>query len=1565
MVKRGRRWGAAVLLLVGVWAQISGCSDESDAAKEDAGEAAARADAENGRLLLIGGERIDTAAQHGVAPVEWRRRSDKPRGPVWQYYAQLEEGADMQEVSQKAGVGAFGDYVPNNAFIVLTDLAGAQHLASQPGVAWVGRRPARHKTATDLLAPGPRRRRRTGGQEPAKASALGAQKLLVLLVPRIQRCAESAPWVSSHPRHIEIAPCALEVVGVPGDATAAAAAWQGVFEEEGLSASATPVGESLVSVRVGEHDDVRSVAEFLTDRAEVAYVERAGRYKPLTNAATRLISDGDALEVLMQEQTTMRRNGLDGSGQIAGMADTGLDWDSCFFWEADGSPTFPNRGKPPPFESVDVTRRKIVAYQRYEDCAVCNKCPEDVEEDVQKFASSNGLIESGKDRRFLFPKDPTLSALPPRVYDSAGASVRYTLTANTAETQSQYLAQGAGAFDFPTNIQLFIVPAADLLTFDVDDKASWAKCLNPDCADEATTLEATRLALASAVDGFGVIIANRGAGETIGDVKPHIWIKGEIQFMTALKPCGDLGDDKQGHGTHVAGAMLGSALTPLALAAEQEAAGKFNGVAPGAKLFFLDSQQNADPNCNIPGKPCNRVNDIRIPEDLKGLLFDAPYAAGVRVHLNSWGCEFVDGSRPSSCNTYSIKSRDVDKFMYEKGDLLIVFAAGERGLLEAEGTLAEPATCKNCLTVGASETWNEHYREMTRHRDAMEDLCKCEFPSFCTRSSIVAGEAVTSPAKRTAALLPLLEATPCCNDTTHEFLALKDTVISAGQVYTVHFPDLAVTADDLMSYVLSKFQWGSKGSSVHYSFSAEEEGFTSVSSTTQKPDIQVMVLPRKFFIQYFEDGHSYCADANIDGCRPNPCTSDLSGNDFTCLSFLADPDFEFKTLRGLCAPASLGPGKPTAPDSMCHKGGCEINVNPESEGGPEWLEGCPSGTQCCNDAFLTTHCVNKPCDVAGSTVEGIFRHNDGIIDNSAVFGYGLVIRNVGDRAIKVSGSVEFHNREYPCTLLDCCDAVPPADCCATKYKRPFGTANSCAQCELREPLATCIPSEINNHPASSSRGPALNSYDPEAITRVKRIKPELTAPGTWVISANSDGAIPSTGPPDEYQVMCGKATATTVDAKTGCTILTSGFYSNKTAASVGGGTSVSAALVAGAALLVRQYLADGYYPQGSANASNARFDNPSAALVKAMLVSCASPVSGNTVKKTYKYEPYCDSTVTACPDWVAPPPVVSTPSVAGAPNYFQGFGRPVLKDVLYFTDSTFSLVLVENAIPEPGLMHTYTFPILGTSETQPLRATMAWTDPPGAPGAENVLVNNLDLLVQLSAVQTIFEPNLGISITRQVMTRFWGNGGATRDMANPIEHVQISMDNTETNVTVVVTAINMPVKKPGVGQAYALVISGNLRPRYHLWMATTRSALLARVGATGPPEADDEATVQGFNYVDLFKRGAISPTDLALQFPGMSEGRARNLVTEADLDKDGSLQLDEWIELVMAMRKGTRVPADPVFLEDLIDPSILAGQTIVGNATFSAAPRTAPRTAAHSGGVLLLSLLAVCASLRR
>ena len=47
-------------------------------------------------------------------------------------------------------------------------------------------------------------------------------------------------------------------------------------------------------------------------------------------------------------------HGLHGEGQLVAVLDTGLDYDSCYFAEPDGAP--------PPIDTVDLSRRKVVAY---------------------------------------------------------------------------------------------------------------------------------------------------------------------------------------------------------------------------------------------------------------------------------------------------------------------------------------------------------------------------------------------------------------------------------------------------------------------------------------------------------------------------------------------------------------------------------------------------------------------------------------------------------------------------------------------------------------------------------------------------------------------------------------------------------------------------------------------------------------------------------------------------------------------------------------------------------------------------------------------------------------------------------------------------------------------------------------------------------------------------------------------------------------------------------------------------------------------------------------------------
>jgi serine protease AprX len=144
--------------------------------------------------------------------------------------------------------------------------------------------------------------------------------------------------------------------------------------------------------------------------------------------------------------------------------------------------------------------------------------------------------------------------------------------------------------------------------------------------------------------------------------------------------------DPEGHGTHVAGCALGDGSVSK---------GAVQGAAPKAALFF---QSILDAHGGLGG----------LPSDLAGLFAEA-YDKGVRIHNNSWGA-FVYAQ-------YSFTSRDVDRFVADNPDMLIVIAAGNDGLAtpRVEGgtinvkpgyvdypSVAAPATAKNGLTVGAS-----------------------------------------------------------------------------------------------------------------------------------------------------------------------------------------------------------------------------------------------------------------------------------------------------------------------------------------------------------------------------------------------------------------------------------------------------------------------------------------------------------------------------------------------------------------------------------------------------------------------------------------------------------------------------------------------------------------------------------------------------------------------------------------------------------------------------------------------------------------------------------------------
>jgi hypothetical protein len=185
--------------------------------------------------------------------------------------------------------------------------------------------------------------------------------------------------------------------------------------------------------------------------------------------------------------------------------------------------------------------------------------------------------------------------------------------------------------------------------------------------------------------GAGEVVAVADTGLDKGSTtNVHPAFAGRVKKLYALgRTHPARTDDPHGHGTHVAGSVLGDGNSATM-------GGPIQGTAPAASLVL---QSTLDSAGGLGG----------LPVDLHD-LFTPPYDDdGARVHTNSWGA-----TTPGL--PYDSSAQEIDDMVWNHPDLVITFAAGNDGTDKNRNGAADPSSigsqsaAKNCITVGACES---------------------------------------------------------------------------------------------------------------------------------------------------------------------------------------------------------------------------------------------------------------------------------------------------------------------------------------------------------------------------------------------------------------------------------------------------------------------------------------------------------------------------------------------------------------------------------------------------------------------------------------------------------------------------------------------------------------------------------------------------------------------------------------------------------------------------------------------------------------------------------------------
>ena len=287
---------------------------------------------------------------------------------------------------------------------------------------------------------------------------------------------------------------------------------------------------------------------------------------------------------------------------------------------------------------------------------------------------------------------------------------------------------------------------------------------------------------------------------------------------------------------------------------------------------------------------------------------------------------------------------------------------------------------------------------------------------------------------------------------------------------------------------------------------------------------------------------------------------------------------------------------------------------------------------------------------------------------------------------------------------------------------------------------TCQQESMTNNPEYYTES-NLASFSSVGPTSDGRIKPDVVAPGDTIVSAEAYNPVSST--------TC-SSTSTAAENL-----------------NVKSGTSMATPAVAGLAATLRQWLRNDY-PNQPGTPSSTAISNPTASLLKALLVNSAQQLTGQV-----------NMGLTVNPSWQ---------SVQSKP-YFQGHGRVQMTNLFSASGSNVNTVVLSNEDKEMSAAGSSMTLNFSQGASGRLSVTLCWADYPSSESNPS-LINDLDLVVTLPSGSSV-QGNSHLS------------GISTPDRKNNVERVLI--ENAAAGSYSVVISTYKLVKGP---QSFSVVASG-------------------------------------------------------------------------------------------------------------------------------------------------------------